>query len=108
MYEACGYTVHRVNYLNDWGGMGVLIEGLSTRTDENSYENKNDLLFEIYSAFRKAQKASEGDGSFQLLTEIERSNISSLLGQFSDFTDFYEKFTKFTSRANIQFTALEH
>lgn len=26
MYEACGHTVHRINYLNDWGGMGVLIE----------------------------------------------------------------------------------
>ena len=66
IYEACGYTVHRVNYLNDWGGMGFLMEGLSRRTDTDieSYENKNDLLFEIYSAFRKAEKTAPSDTEF--------------------------------------------
>ena len=33
IYEASGYTVHRVNYLNDWGGMGILLEGVSVRKD---------------------------------------------------------------------------
>jgi arginyl-tRNA synthetase len=107
MYEACGYTVHRINYLNDWGGMGVLIEGLSLRDDEDSYENKNDLLFEIYSTFRKAQKLSADEGAFEKLLESEKEELSRLVGEFAGYEDFVRKYAAFSERANARFAALE-
>ncbi len=107
MYEACGYTVHRINYLNDWGGMGVLIEWLSNRTDVESYANKNDLLFDIYSTFRKAQKAADWKDVFKEYTPSEKNSISALVGNFSDYEGFLKQYDDFSKRATAQFSALE-
>lgn len=107
MYEACGYTVHRINYLNDWGGMGVLIEWLSSRTNIESYTNKNDLLFEIYSNFRKAQKAADWEGIFKEYTPSEKDSLATLVGDFTDYESFLRQYHSFSLRAIDQFSALE-
>lgn len=107
MYEACGYTVHRINYLNDWGGMGVLIEWLSGRTDVESFANKNDLLFDIYSTFRKAQKASGWEDAYNECTLSEKDSISALVGNFDDYESFIKQYKNFSTRATDQFSALE-
>lgn len=57
IYEAAGYTVHRVNYINDWGGMGFLLEGFARWKDEFPSDiPKNDLLYSIYIRYREMEK----------------------------------------------------
>lgn len=57
IYEAAGYTVHRMNYVNDWGGMGFLLEGYSRWKDEFPSDlPKNDLLYSIYMKYREMEK----------------------------------------------------
>ncbi len=108
IYEACGYTVHRINYLNDWGGMGFLMEGLSKRSDIDSYENKNDLLFEIYSTFRKAQKVAESEDDFHKMTPDDIVDIGKLIWEFLGFPDFSSKFATYTELSNKKFASLEN
>lgn len=57
IYEAAGYTVHRINYLNDWGGFGFLLEGYARWKDEfPSDMPKNALLYNIYKRYREMEK----------------------------------------------------
>ncbi len=106
--EAVGHTVHRVNYLNDWGGMGFLLEGLSRRRgDVGNYENRNDLLFEIYSSFRKAQKFSASAEAFDALTDADRNDLFPLFGDVEDFDVLSEAYADFKRKSDARFAALE-
>lgn len=74
LYEAVGYTVHRINYINDWGGFGFLLEGYRRwKQDFPEAKNKNDLLYSIYMRFRdmERQVAEEEAGSKALGAEYE-------------------------------------
>lgn len=62
IYEAAGATVHRVNYINDWGGFGYLLEGYLRWRDEFKDVSGNELLYQIYLRFREMEKLAE-DGS---------------------------------------------
>ncbi len=57
IYQAAGYTVHRINYVNDWGGFGFLLEGYARWKDEfPTATSKNDLLYSIYMRYREMEK----------------------------------------------------
>jgi arginyl-tRNA synthetase len=108
LYEAVGYYVHRVNYLNDWGGMGFLLEGLSRRSgDAEKFENKNDFLFEIYSTFRKGQKFSASAEEFAKASEKDLSDLVPIFGNHTDVTTLKTAFDDFKTKSDSRFSALE-
>jgi len=91
IYEKNWYASHRVNHINDWGGFGFLIEWYSKWTDVlPEFENKNDLLFHIYTIYRKAEKASKSEEEFEnAKTDLEKYfNIES----FKVFTESYNEY----------------
>lgn len=109
LYEANGYVSHRVNHINDWGGFGALLEGLERW--ENliwKKENKNDMLFEIYSAFRKWEKAASDEDSFNSLSQEDIEYLKSFYGEFITFHDFQGLFTIFMDWATKKFHDLEN
>ena len=60
IYEAAGYTVYRINHINDWGGFGFLIEGYDRWKNElDGHGESNDLLYAIYLRYRDLEKHSE-------------------------------------------------
>jgi len=74
IYEHAGYTVHRINHINDRGGFGQLIEGwkrwhniLYTKGLRN-----NDLNYEIYTIWRKAETAYKNTST--LLSNTQRES----------------------------------
>ena len=88
LYDANGYTCHRINFLNDWGWVGYLIEWLRRwEVLFSHFEIKNDMLWEIYLTFRKWQKYAESDVEFEWIwTEIEL--MKSCFWEFNDFNSF--------------------
>lgn len=56
LYAAAGYTVHRTNHINDWGGFGSVLEGYDRWKDSlHESENKNDELYEVYLKYRELE-----------------------------------------------------
>jgi arginyl-tRNA synthetase len=57
MYEHAGYTVHRLNHINDRGGFGQLIEWRKRWHDilHDQGFRDNDLNYQIYTIFRQAE-----------------------------------------------------
>ncbi len=55
IYEALGYEVVRLNYVNDWGGFGYLLEGVRRWPDATGEE--------VYARFRKLEE--EGGAPFE-------------------------------------------
>lgn len=108
LYDAAGYTVHRINYLNDWGGVGFLLEGLARReADVAKYENKNDLLFSIYSTFRKGQKFAASAEEYAKMTAEDAAELASVFGDVSTFEKMSASFADFKTKSDARFAGLE-
>lgn len=108
LYAAIGHTVHRINYLNDWGGVGFLLEGLSRRqSDVEKYENKNDLLFSIYSTFRKGQKFAGSSDEYAKMTAEDSAELAPIFGDVSSFEKMAASFADFKTRSDARFAGLE-
>lgn len=75
--------------------------------NQDSYENKNDLLFRIYSAFRSAQKASLDSAIWEGYTSEQKTPISELIGESRDYSEFLKNYEAFLTRSNSAFSALE-
>lgn len=60
IYDHAGYTVHRINHINDRGWLGQLIEGWKRWHDllQKKWFQDNNLNYEIYSIWRTAEKIS--------------------------------------------------
>lgn len=108
IYEAVGYTVHRLNYINDWGGMGFLMEGYDRWIDKipNS-GSKNDQLYNIYQIYRRGEKLSSSELDFNLLTPEAADELSLYYGLFGTFGEFKERFEEFRISAEKRFENLE-
>ncbi|HZT35898.1 MAG TPA: arginine--tRNA ligase, partial [Nitrososphaera sp.] len=65
LYEATGHTAFGMNFINDWGGFGYLMEAYRRWGDEEkNYQNKNDFLYALYLRFRTMEKEAENqDGA---------------------------------------------
>lgn len=74
IYEHAGYTVHRINHINDRGGFGQLIEGWK-RWHDILYAKglrNNDLNYAIYTIWRKAETAYKN--TIILLSNTQRKS----------------------------------
>lgn len=76
IYEHAGYTVHRINHINDRGGFGQLIEGRKRWYDilYAKWLRNNDLNYEIYTIWRKAETAYKN--TTILLSNTQRTSTS--------------------------------
>jgi arginyl-tRNA synthetase len=65
IYEAVGYTAHRVNFIEDWGGFGNLLEAHARWGNrEGEFETKNEYLYFLYTSYRALEKEAEAtDGA---------------------------------------------
>jgi len=103
IYEKNWYTAHRVNHINDWGGFGFLIEWyLRWKDILPEFKNKNDLLFYIYTTYRKAEKASKSEEEFE--------NVKSDLEKYFDtlsYNDFLNSYSDYIEASKEKFAKLE-
>ncbi len=90
IYEHTGYTVHRINHINDRGGFGQLIEGWK-RWHELLYNQgfrDNDLNYQIYTIFRQAEKLvkhRQDDEAEQLAPYFITSNQEAFTRDYDSF-----------------------
>ncbi|MEK7066483.1 MAG: arginine--tRNA ligase, partial [Patescibacteria group bacterium] len=119
IYEATGYTAHRLNYVNDWGGVGYLIEGYSRWAEkisnlesdkqkkEGSISARLNLLFSVYQMYRKGEKISKSEEVYNTLTPSDSDELANFYGDFASFLDFQEKFSQFKLASEERFNRLE-
>jgi arginyl-tRNA synthetase len=109
IYEATGYTVHRLNYLNDWGGMGAIMEAymrLSAKNALPKVADANDLLYQIYLLVRKAEKTGTSNTAEKIFEEA-KEELANLVGEFADFADYKNKYAEFLEAGRARFKNLE-
>ncbi|MDP3955920.1 MAG: arginine--tRNA ligase [bacterium] len=106
IYSAVGYTVHRINHINDWGGFGAILEGYSRWQNEIiKSENKNDELYQVYLKYRELEKSGSdeylefkkaADAQFSKLEAGDDETIKKWAEMISwstaDFDLFYRRF----------------
>ncbi|MBF0981241.1 arginine--tRNA ligase [Candidatus Gracilibacteria bacterium] len=108
LYTANGYTTHRINHINDRGGFGFLIEGFYRRESKiKNFKNKNDLLFSIYTQYRKGEKVAKSEEIFLTLSPEELSELQNFYGPFEGYKDFLLNYTDFVEESKKRFSALE-
>ena len=113
LYQSVGYTVHRLNYINDWGGTGFLIEGYLRWAEKISKarslaeESKNSLLYSIYKLYRRGEKLAQSEFEFNKLEPSESIELAHYYGAFGSFVQFQECFTAFKNSADERFKNLE-
>ncbi|MEI6296707.1 MAG: arginine--tRNA ligase [bacterium] len=110
IYESTGFTVHRLNYLNDWGGMGALIEAYSKLKTKNvipKLDSDNSILDYVYQLVRKAEKSNEAH-SFEKLLEDNKIELTNLVGDFTDIESYKNKYSEFKNKSIERFQNLEN
>ncbi len=108
LYEAAGYTVHRLNYINDWGGMGYLIEGYERWINKfPRRDSRNTELYEIYQRFRFGEKVYADERQYNELIEAESQMLALCYGDFNSYSEFKDKFDEFKIAADQRFKNLE-
>jgi arginyl-tRNA synthetase len=108
IYEAVGYTVHRLNYLNDWGGVTYIMEGYIHWKDKIvGSTNKNDLLYSIYLIYREGEKVAGSEETFNKLSIEAKSRLVDYFGPFNTYAEFVDKYKIFDKAARDRFCRLE-
>ena len=109
LLDAVGYTVHRVSYINDWGGMGAIIAGYRRWHDQIGHAHpeytKNRVLAEVYGIYRTGEKLAGSDLFFtksdtKLMSEYFRA-------EENNFESFCQKFQLFKKESVETFATLE-
>lgn len=108
LYDSNWYVAHRVNHLNDWGGFGNLIEWYERWKDiMPNFEIENDMLFFIYTIFRKWEKASSDIDEFNKFTKEDILELKKYYWEFVNYEDFAELFLIFKNNSANRFYNLE-
>lgn len=101
IYSKVWYNTHRLNHVNDWWWFGELIEWYARwwKQLQQQWLKWNDLFFEIYSIFRKAEKQFN----------IENSWYSDVFEYFAcnNQEDFISEYSKFKQLSRESFRSLE-
>ena len=108
LYQTCGARTYRLNYLNDWGGFGELIEGFSRwRSIVPAQLTGNDLLAQIYSIYRTAEQASKSAADYDKLSSESREIILRAFPGATSHAALSQQYADFKAKAREVFSALE-
>ena len=108
LYNANWYYTHRVNHINDWGWFWFLIEGLNRfQSKLNNFTNNNDMLFFIYTLYRKWEKVSSSKKEYSNLSESGLNELKKYYWDFFDYEDFCLLFSNFVEAWKNRFKSLE-
>lgn len=109
LYNSNWYYTHRVNHINDWGWFWFLIEGFNRWNNKlESFENKNDMLFFIYTLYRKWEKISNSEEEYTKLSEHNSKELKEYYWDFNTFEDFSLLFANFIKEWRERFNNLEN
>ncbi len=109
LYESAGARVFRLNYVNEWGGFGEILEGYSRWSSLADNKLKgNDLLFFVYSTYRNAEKAAGDSSVWKTLYSDSSSALSGAFPNIADHTHFKSEFEIFKAAARERFSRLEN
>ena len=109
LYDATWYFTHRMNHINDWGGFWQLLVWYNKWRDVlPKFEIENDMLFFIYSMFRKWEKAALSKDNFENFSEDNYWELKKYYGDFSCYEDFCKLFEEFMNESKESFTSLEN
>lgn len=102
LYDHAGYTVHRINHINDRGGFGQLIEGRKRWHDilYDQWLRDNDLNYQIYTIRRQAETLNN-------LRDASQAEQLKPYLPHHDQASFKEAFETFSTQAVSAFHALE-
>jgi arginyl-tRNA synthetase len=70
-------------------------------------ENKNDMLFAIYTLYRNFEKITGSESEFLDLSTEDKAELQNFVGPFSTYQELGEKFIVFKKLADQKFTNLE-
>lgn len=108
LYNANGYFTHRVNHINDWGWFWFLIEGFIRWKDIlTNFDTQNDMLFFIYTTYRKWEKAASSKDEYDKLFESDLSELKKYYWEFFSYNDFFLLFNHFVESGKNRFHSLE-
>lgn len=109
LFDKCWYTVHRINYLNDWGWIWYIIEWVKNYRDfVDNYENKNDLLYKVYTIYKSAGKIYNQKELFEKLNKEELDEFKNFFWDFNNFNEFRLKYEEYTEKSQKSFINLEN
>jgi arginyl-tRNA synthetase len=108
LYQSSGARTYRLNYLNDWGGFGELIEGCERWTAiVPEGLSGNDLLAQIYSIYRTAEQACESEEAFLKLSPDSKTLLMKAFKGATTFEALQNSYQEFKEKAREVFAALE-
>lgn len=107
IYDANGYAVHGINYINDWGGMGYIIEGYRRWGKLADTIAKNDFLAKVYGIYRSWQKFSASEEAFNGRTEAESQDLAKFIGEHTSYEAFQQGFKEYDTASRAAFALLE-
>ena len=69
-----------------------MIEGYERWADLlTAYENKNDLLFAIYTMYRQGEKLAKSESEFLSLSTEQFQELKKFYGDFGNYQEFVEQ-----------------
>jgi arginine--tRNA ligase len=85
-----------------------LIEGYERWADLlAAHENKNDLLFAIYTMYRQGEKLAKSESEFFSLSTEQLQELKKFYGAFGSYQEFVAHFNDFITASKERFSLLE-
>jgi len=108
LYDVNWYYTHRFNHINDWWGFWYLIEWYIKWKDILwNFKNQNDMLFFIYTLYRKWEKISASQEQYSNLSQDDILELKKYYWEFSSFEWFKDLFLNFSESGKNRFNNLE-
>lgn len=108
LYRQNGYITHRINHVNDRWGFWYLIEWYNRWHDKiPTFETKNDMLFFIYSMYRKGEKIAKNIDEYDALGPENKKELAKYYWNFNSYNEFKNLFDDFVWKWNKIFSNLE-
>ena len=69
----------------------------------DNYENKNDLLYKVYTIYKSAGKIYNQKELFEKLDKEELDELKNFFWDFSNFNEFRLKYEEYTEKSQKSF-----
>ena len=85
-----------------------MIEGYERWVDLlTAYENRNDLLFAIYTMYRQGGELAKSEPDFLSLSPEQLQELKKFYGDFGSYQEFLVHFNDFVTASKERFSLLE-